>query len=86
MWATFAAALLAVFRRKLPIATHYWRFAHTSVTALVVATSVAHAMLIDGTMGNISKAMLSIAIVVTTIVVVARSGSWKALAGKIRRH
>lgn len=86
MWATFAAAALAVLRRKLPIAAHHWRFAHTSVTALVVVTSVAHAMLIDGTMGNISKAMLSVAIVAATIVVVVRSGSWKALARKTPRH
>lgn len=84
MWATFTAAALAIFKRKLPMAAHLWRITHTLVTALVVVTSVAHAMLIDGTMGNVSKILLSIAIVMATLIVAIRLGSWKALVRRAR--
>lgn len=84
MWVTFAAAAFAVLRRKLPFATRYWRIAHTSLTALVVATSVAHALLIEGTMGNVSKTLLSVVIVLATATVAIRLGSWKSLLRKSR--
>ncbi len=56
MWAVFAAALLAALRRRLR--PRVWRLAHTTVAAVVVAASVGHAMLIEGTMGTVSKAAL----------------------------
>jgi hypothetical protein len=56
MWAAFAAALLAMLRRRLrpPV----WRFGHTALALTTVAGGVVHAMLIEGTMGMASKAAL----------------------------
>lgn len=56
MWAVFAAAWLAILRRKMRPRT--WRIGHTALVTVVVITSVAHALLIDGTMGTISKIAL----------------------------
>lgn len=56
MWAVFAAAWLAILRRKMQPRT--WRIGHTALVTVVVITSVAHALLIDGTMGTISKIAL----------------------------
>lgn len=66
MWAMVAAALLAVMRRRLPLRWNVWRLAHTSLAALAVATTAAHAMLIEGTMGTVSKAVLCALVVAAT--------------------
>lgn len=69
MWALFAAALLAVLRRRLPPLV--WRVSHTGLVSIVVLGSVIHAMLIEGTMETVSKAVLCglaiVAIVAATI-------------------
>ena len=56
MWAIFAVALLAAFRRRLGLRT--WRIVHMSLAVVIVAGSVAHAMLIEGPMETVSKAAL----------------------------
>src|SRR6476619_6001339 len=56
MWAIFAVALLAAFRRRLRPRT--WRIAHTLLAVVIVAGSAVHAILIEGTMETVSKAAL----------------------------
>ena len=56
MWAVFAAALLAALRRRLR--QLLWRRAHTIFASVTVVGSVTHAMLIEGTMEIVSKALL----------------------------
>lgn len=55
MWAVFAAALVALLRRRLAIAPVVWRRIHASVAVVAVIGTIVHAVLIDGTMGTISK-------------------------------
>ncbi len=69
MWAIFAVALLAFFRRRLALRT--WRFVHMSLAVVIVGGSVAHAMLVEGTMETISKAALCALVVVAAIKVIA---------------
>ena len=56
MWAIFAVALLAAFRRRLGLRT--WRIVHMSLAAVIVVGTVAHGMLIEGTMETVSKEAL----------------------------
>ena len=56
MWAIFAVALLAAFRRRLGLRT--WRIVHMSLAMVIVAGSVVHAMLVEGPMETVSKAAL----------------------------
>ncbi len=56
MWAIFAVALLASFRRRLGLRT--WRIVHMSLAVVIVAGSVVHAMLVEGPMETVSKAAL----------------------------
>ena len=56
MWAIFAVAILALLRRRLGLRA--WRIAHMSLAAVIVVGSVAHAMLVEGTMETMSKAAL----------------------------
>ncbi|MFC3612371.1 ferric reductase [Lutimaribacter marinistellae] len=56
MWGVFAAAALALMRGRMRVRT--WRLGHSAVVAVVVVTSVIHAVLIEGTMGTVSKLVL----------------------------
>lgn len=76
MWAVIAAAALAAFRRRLPFKLRQWRFAHTILVVIVVAGSVIHAMLIEGTMGMASKAVLCFLALGATLRVVYLKRSW----------
>ena len=67
MWAIFATALLVTFRRRLPMKGRTWRRCHSGLALVIVLGSVSHAMLIDGTMGTVSKAALCALVVAGTI-------------------
>ncbi|WP_108663209.1 ferric reductase-like transmembrane domain-containing protein [Acuticoccus kandeliae] len=58
MWAVLAAALLALLRRRLRLRPALWRLWHVSLAVVIAVGSVVHAMLIEGTMGMVSKAAL----------------------------
>ena len=58
MWAIFAVALLAALRRRLGLRPRTWRIAHMSLAVVIVAGSVVHGMLIEGTMETVSKVAL----------------------------
>ncbi|MEN0087806.1 MAG: hypothetical protein AAF737_05155 [Pseudomonadota bacterium] len=58
MWALFAAAAVALLRRKLKLRWSTTRRTHLTLTATVIAGSVAHTLLIEGTMELASKIVL----------------------------
>ncbi|MEL7183833.1 MAG: ferric reductase-like transmembrane domain-containing protein, partial [Pseudomonadota bacterium] len=60
MWAVFAAAALAVLRRRMRIPPRLWRLAHSALAVTIVAGTVIHALLIEGTMGFWSKTFLCV--------------------------
>ena len=65
MWAIFAVALLAAFRRRLGLRT--WRIVHMALAVVIVGGSVVHAMLVEGTMETLSKAALCALVVAAAI-------------------
>lgn len=66
MWAVFAAALLAAFRRPLGLHPWTWKTAHASLATITAAGSIAHALLIEGTMGTVSKLVLCVLVAAAT--------------------
>ncbi len=76
MWALFATALLAAYRRRLRLRPRTWRVAHTGFALVIVVGSVLHAMLIEGTMETLSKAALCLLVVMATLKVVADLRVW----------
>lgn len=70
MWALFGAAVLALLRRRLRIRPQVWRAGHTGLAVVVAVGSVVHAMLVEGTMGALSKAALCALVLAATIKVV----------------
>lgn len=73
MWAVFATALLVALRRRLRLPPRQWRRVHTALGAIIVTGTVVHALLIEGTMGPVSKAVLCAAVVAATVCVLFRS-------------
>ncbi|WP_306143290.1 ferric reductase-like transmembrane domain-containing protein [Roseibium sp. MMSF_3412] len=71
MWAVFLSALLALFRRKLRLRPRTWRLAHTAFALVIVAGTVIHALLIEGTMETTSKVVLCGVAVIAFLKVVA---------------
>jgi predicted ferric reductase len=68
MWAIFAVAILAAFRRRLGLRT--WRIVHMPLAAVIVVGGVVHAMLIEGTMETVSKVALCALVVAAAIKVI----------------
>jgi hypothetical protein len=69
MWAIFAVALLAIFRRRLRLRT--WRITHMLLAIVIVVGSVVHAVLIEGTMETLSKVALCVLVLAAAIRVLA---------------
>lgn len=90
MWAIFAVALLAALRRRLGLRLRTWRIAHTLLAVVIVAGSVVHGLLIEGTMETVSKAALCALVLGATIKVMADLRVWRKRgtlrAGSIARQ
>ncbi|MGB3406156.1 MAG: ferric reductase-like transmembrane domain-containing protein [Jannaschia sp.] len=77
MWAAFGAALLAALRRRLPL--RVWRLGHSDLVTIVVSGTVLHAVLIQGTMGLVSKVVLCGLVVAALVKVFADRRVWLLL-------
>jgi predicted ferric reductase len=75
MWAIFAVAILAAFRRRLRPRT--WRIAHMSLAIVIVAGGVIHAILIEGSMETVSKVVLCALVLGAAIRVMADLRVWR---------
>ena len=78
MWAIFAVAFLAAFRRRLRART--WRIVHMPLAIVIVVGGVVHAMLIEGTMETVSKATLCALVLAAAIKVMANLRVWRKRA------
>ncbi len=76
MAALFLAALLAALRRPLHLRPRTWRAAHTSLVLVAVLGSVVHALLIEGTMETVSKAVLCVLVLAATVKVAVDLRVW----------
>ncbi|WP_342359707.1 ferric reductase-like transmembrane domain-containing protein [Terrarubrum flagellatum] len=80
MWAIFAVALLAALRRRLRLRPRTWRIAHMVLAVVIVGGGVVHAMLIEGTMETVSKAILCALVLAAAIKVMADLWPWRKRA------
>ena len=82
MWAIFTVALLALLRRRLGLRLRTWRIVHLPLAIVIVAGSVAHCLLIEGTMETISKAALCAAVLAATVKVMVDLWRRRTLRGE----
>lgn len=82
MWAIFTAALLAAVRRRLGLRLRTWRIVHLPLAIVIVAGSVAHCLLIEGTMETVSKVALCAAVLAAAVKVIADLWRRRTLRGE----
>lgn len=68
MWGIFAMQGMAL----MAVRTRRWHLAHRALAVVVVGGSVVHALLIEGTMGTVSKAVLCGLVVLASVLAVFR--------------
>ena len=77
MWAIFAVALLAGFRRRSGLAPRTWRLAHMVLAVVIVASSTVHGLLIEGTMETMSKVALCALAIAAALKVMIDRRVWR---------
>ena len=60
MWAVFVSAGLAVLRARRKLRWRTWQRIHVPLALVIVCGTVVHALLIDGTMEQVTKIALSV--------------------------
>lgn len=78
MWCVIATALLALLRRRFRIKHKTWQRLHTGLALVIIVGTVAHALLIEGTMETWSKAGLAVLAIIATLKVIMDLGVWSA--------
>ena len=76
MWAIFASALMAALRPRLTVRPRIWRLGHTCLAVVIVAGTVVHSILIEGTMETVSKVVLCLLVVAATLKVIVDLQVW----------
>ncbi len=86
MWAVFAAAGLAALRGRMRVRS--FRLAHTALAVVIVVGTVVHAVLVEGTMGTLSKALLCALVLAATVKAVVDLRAWALLRPRrpVRPH
>ena len=84
MWAVFAAGSLAWLRELLKLRPKLWRLLHVTFVTAAITGSVVHAMLIEGTMETVSKAVLCAAVLIIALRTFMRLKVWALFAPQRR--
>ena len=79
MWAVLASALLAATRQRLRLRPATWRLCHTALAAIIVPASVVHVLLIEGTMGTLSKVAICALVLAAAAKVIVDRRAWALL-------
>jgi len=66
-WVILGVALLGASRKALKLRFKTWRMLHGSLALIAIISSIAHALLIEGTMGDISKVILCLFVLGATL-------------------
>ena len=82
MWALAASAVLALFRAAQRLGPRVWRLVHSALAVVIVAGSLAHALLVEGLMGQASKLALCALILAATVRALGRRRVWLLLGRK----
>ncbi|OZB17309.1 MAG: ferric reductase [Rhodobacterales bacterium 34-62-10] len=79
MWAIFATALLAFLRSRGALRPRLWRLGHSALALIIVIGTALHALLIEGTMGQISKIILATLVIAATLKALGDLRAWVLL-------
>lgn len=72
MWAVFFMGMMAAFRKKLRLPLRVWQRVHLGLAIITVVGSVGHALLIEGTMEQVTKITICILVIAATLKIVIK--------------
>lgn len=70
LWGLILTAVIVAARARIGLRYRAWRMLHNGIAIVIVVSSVVHAWMIEGTMGNLSKVILCICVLLATAIVV----------------
>lgn len=79
MWAIFVTAFLALLRSRRTLGPRAWRLGHSALALVIAAGTVLHALLIEGTMGQVSKIILAALVLAATLKALIDLRAWVLL-------
>lgn len=68
LWSVVLTVILVAARPRLGLGVTWWRIVHNGLAAIVVVSSVVHTLMIEGTMGWLSKLILCACVLGATAV------------------
>lgn len=68
MWGVIVAVLLVIFRKRWMRRHRHWHGVHNALVVVIVASTVVHAVQIDGTMGPVSKWILCLSMAAASVI------------------
>ncbi|OED37546.1 ferric reductase [Chromatiales bacterium (ex Bugula neritina AB1)] len=74
MWGVFFTSVLAATRKKVFMTLYTWKIAHRTLAVVIVAGTVIHAILIEGTMETVSKYALCVLLLWVTFMAIVKPG------------
>lgn len=77
MWALFAAGLMVLLKKRLPVSPLRWRIVHSVLAVIIVTGTVVHALLIEGAMETVTKVAVCALALCATAAVLAGRKVWK---------
>jgi len=69
MWSVVLTVILVALRSRMALGYNAWRIVHNGLSAIVVVTSIVHALMIEGMMGSLSKQILCLSVLATMAIV-----------------
>ncbi|MEV8467611.1 ferric reductase [Fluviibacterium sp. DFM31] len=79
MWAVFAAALLAALQKRIGL--RLWRLGHSLAAVLILTGTVVHALLIQGTMEEVTKAVFCLFVLSAGALALRKRRVWRMWRG-----
>ncbi|MDP5366287.1 MAG: ferric reductase-like transmembrane domain-containing protein [Paracoccaceae bacterium] len=79
MWAIFVTAFLALLRSRRALGPRAWRLGHSALALVIASGTVLHALLIEGTMGQVSKIILAALVLAATLKALIDLRAWVLL-------
>lgn len=86
MWAIFAAAMVAIFKNRLPVKPPVWRFIHTLFALIAIIATIVHALKIEGTMEVISKWVLCFLVLAAAMKLIVDLKIWHLQKSTVQRQ
>lgn len=72
LWSVIITVFLVALRKRMKLKYSVWRIVHNALAVIIVISTIVHAVMIEGTMGQTSKYALCTAVLAATLIALYR--------------